>query len=109
MKCRSCFSENLSDILDLGMQPWCGNFLTKEQLGKEEYYPLKLVFCEDCELLQLDHTVPKEVMFSEHDYLSGTTKTLRRHFLELAIENKGQLNLSNSDLIVDIGGNDGTG
>ena len=31
MKCRSCKSENLELILDLGDQPWCNDFLTKEQ------------------------------------------------------------------------------
>jgi len=59
MKCRSCKSENISSILDLGHHPWCNNFLFKEDIGKEPKYPLHLVHCDDCELLQLNYTVPK--------------------------------------------------
>jgi hypothetical protein len=108
MTCRSCSSENLDLILDLGEHPWCNNFLSKEEIGKEKYYPLRLMYCNECELLQLDYTVPKETMFKNHTYVSSTTSTLKKHFLELALENKGQFNLTDSDLIVDIGGNDGT-
>jgi hypothetical protein len=108
MKCKSCGSEKISSILDLGNHPWCNNFLKEEELGKEETYPLHLVHCDKCELLQLNYTVPKEVMFKNHTYVSSTTKTLKKHFLELSIENKEQFNLTKDDLILDIGGNDGT-
>lgn len=71
-------------------------------------YPLHLVFCDNCELLQLNHTVPKEIMFKEHTYVSSTTKSLSNHFYDLALENKQQFGLKKDDLILDIGGNDGT-
>jgi hypothetical protein len=108
MKCRSCGSESLELILDLGNQPWCNDFLTKEQVGKENLYPLRLNYCTDCELLQLDHTVPKETMFGDHCYLSGMTQTLKNHFYEVAEENVKQFSINQDDLVVDIGGNDGT-
>ena len=108
MNCRSCSSENLELILDLGEQPWCNDFLTREQLGKENLYPLRLNHCSNCELLQLDHTVPKETMFGDHCYLSGMTKTLVNHFYEVAAENVKQFDMKAHDLVVDIGGNDGS-
>ncbi|MCK9273073.1 class I SAM-dependent methyltransferase [Candidatus Gracilibacteria bacterium] len=108
LSCRSCSSENLRLIWDLGYQPWGNNILTNEQIRTESYYPLRLFYCNDCTLLQLDHTVPKETMFLNHCYLSGTTETLQNHFYELAKENIKQFNLNKDDLIVDIGGNDGT-
>jgi hypothetical protein len=108
MNCRSCSSENLELILDLGEQPWCNDFLTREQLGKENLYPLRLNHCSSCELLQLDHTVPKETMFGDHCYLSGMTKTLVNHFYEVATENVKQFDMKTDDLVVDIGGNDGS-
>ena len=94
-------------ILNFGQQPWCNDFLTKEMLGSEKLYPLEVVCCRQCELLQLSHTVPKEVMFSDHQYLSSMTSTLEKHFLDIAAENKEQFSLQENDLIVDIGGNDG--
>ncbi|MAD57038.1 MAG: methyltransferase [Porticoccus sp.] len=106
--CRSCKSDDLVGVLDLGNHPWCGDFLKKEELGSENIYPLNLLQCKKCELLQLNYTVPKEVMFSNHSYLSSTTKTLKDFFSKLAKENKKQFNLSKDDIILDIGGNDGT-
>ncbi len=108
MNCRSCNSTSLELLLDLGEQPWCNDFLPKERLGKESIYPLRLNYCEECELLQLDHTVPKETMFGDHCYLSGVTKTLVEHFYEVAKENVEQFNMLPSDLVIDIGGNDGS-
>jgi hypothetical protein len=105
--CRSCGSEKLVEILDFGKQPWCNDFITKDKLGEEKVYPLQVVCCEDCELLQLSYTIPKETMFQNHQYLSSMTSTLGKHFLKIAEENKEQFSLSKDDLIVDIGGNDG--
>lgn len=108
MTCKSCGGKNISTILDLGNHPWCNDFLTETELGYEKLYPLKLMHCDDCTLLQLDYTVPKETMFKNHTYVSSTTNTLKKHFYELAVENKEQFNLNENDLILDIGGNDGT-
>ena len=108
MNCRSCASTKLTSILDLGDHPWCNDFLTEDQLGKEKQYPLHLVQCDKCDLLQLNHTVPKEIMFKNHTYVSSTTKSLAQHFKTLALENKAELKLTKNDLILDIGGNDGT-
>lgn len=116
--CRSCAEEGhpgtktdygFKTIFDFGLQPWCNGFLKQEDFNTEKSYPLELVQCKNCNLLQLNYTVPKETMFLEHDYVSGTTKTLANHFLELATENMNQFpTLHKDDLIVDIGGNDGT-
>ena len=107
IKCRSCNSDRIIKLLNFGTQPWCNDFLTKEMIGSERLYPLEVVCCGECELLQLSHTVPKEVMFSDHQYLSSMTSTLEKHFLNMATENKKQFSLQEDDLIVDIGGNDG--
>lgn len=107
-ECRGCKNKDFSLVLDLGEQPWCNDFLTKEQLGNENKYPLRLTHCDSCGLLQLDYTVPKETMFGDHKYCSGMTKTLLNHFYEVAEENVKQFNMKENDLVVDIGGNDGS-
>lgn len=106
--CICCQSNKLKLILDLGEQPWCNNFLNKEDIGKEEYYPLQLMKCKECQFIQLSYFVPKEKMFSKHDYLSGTTKTLAKHFKEIAKNVTDFTYVEDNDLILDIGGNDGT-
>jgi SAM-dependent methyltransferase len=108
-KCRVCDSSGLELAVDLGFQPWCNHFLKKEKIGKEPFYPLRVVFCMNCRTPQLDYTVPKEIMFGEHTYLSGITKTLSDHFKSVAeeIDNKFFKNTPGKS-VLDIGSNDGT-
>ncbi len=109
MKCRVCDSTNLKEVLNLGKQPWCNDFLKKKDIGKEKKYPLILMFCKSCSLAQLSHTVKKEIMFSDHTYLSGITKTLSNHFKKISIELNNRYNNDNKKKsILDIGSNDGT-
>jgi len=107
--CRVCDSKNLEVVLDLGDQPWCNNFLKKDQIGKEPFYPLKLLYCHCCHTSQLDFTVKKEIMFADHTYLSGVTKSLSDHFKDVAtrVDTSFFLNRKNKS-ILDIGSNDGT-
>ena len=109
MNCRVCDSRNLELAIDLGFQPWCNHFLTREQIGKEPYYPLRVVYCHECSTSQLDYTVKKEVMFSDHTYLSGVTKSLSDHFHCIAAEvDKRFLPRATQKSFLDIGSNDGT-
>ena len=109
MHCRICDGINLEPVIDLGEQPWCNHFLTLEEVGHEPFYPLKVVFCHDCATAQLDYTVKKEIMFGDHTYLSGVTKSLSKHFEEVAKEVDEQFGLRwNKKAVLDIGSNDGT-
>ncbi|MEI6970053.1 MAG: class I SAM-dependent methyltransferase [bacterium] len=109
MNCRVCDSTDLALALDLGRQPWCNNFLKREDVGKEPFYPLRVVYCNACSTLQLDHTVPKEVMFGNHTYLSGVTRSLSEHFRNIAAETDRRFpGTVTGKSVLDIGSNDGT-
>ena len=109
MKCRVCDCTELDLAVDLGMQPWCNNFLKAEEVGKEPFYPLRLVHCRRCGTVQLDYTVPKEIMFGDHTYLSGVTRSLSAHFREIAKEADTVFFSGKKDKsVLDIGSNDGT-
>jgi SAM-dependent methyltransferase len=109
MNCRVCDSTDLDLVLDLGNQPWCNHFLKPEEVGKEPYYPLRLVFCHSCSTTQLDYTVKKEVMFGDHTYLSGVTRSLSEHFRSVADEVNQRVNKTGRPAaVLDIGSNDGT-
>jgi SAM-dependent methyltransferase len=109
MLCRVCDSTDLELAVDLGLQPWCNNFLTKDQVGREPFYPLRLVYCHDCATAQLHYTVPKETMFGDHTYLSGITRSLSEHFRGVAEDVDARF-LASRDRksVLDIGSNDGT-
>lgn len=107
--CRVCDSRHLVLFLDLGMHPWCNDFLTKERVGQEPKYPLRVVWCSDCGTVQLDHTVPKEIMFGDHTYLSGITRSLSDHFKKVAELSLQQVSRPPDRCnVLDIGSNDGT-
>ena len=109
MQCRVCDSTNLELAIDLGSQPWCNHFLKPEEVGKEPYYPLRVLYCHDCATVQLDYTVKKEVMFGDHTYLSGVTKSLSQHFNHVAQEIDEKFFKDTVDKsVLDIGSNDGT-
>lgn len=109
LECRVCDSTRLELAIDLGSQPWCNNFLRKEEVGKEPFYPLQVLYCHDCTTPQLSYTVPKEVMFGNHTYLSGVTKSLSDHFQRIAQEvDNGYFRDTAGKSVLDIGSNDGT-
>jgi hypothetical protein len=107
--CRVCQGQRLEQFLDLGDQPHCNSLLVPAELERAEpIYPLKVWFCYDCTTVQIDYTVPKEQMFSEYLYVSGTTETLKSHFRASAEHLVDNLGLGPGDLVIDIGSNDGT-
>ena len=109
MKCRVCDSKELELAVNLGEQPWANNFLKKEQVGKEPFYPLHVLHCRNCSTAQLDYTVPKETMFGDHTYLSGITKSLSEHFRKVAEEIDSKFFKDQKvKSVLDIGSNDGT-
>ncbi|MBM3833094.1 MAG: class I SAM-dependent methyltransferase [Verrucomicrobia bacterium] len=109
MICRVCDSQELEPAIDLGHQPWCNHFLRKEEVGREPFYPLRVMFCHQCGAAQLDHTVPKEIMFGDHTYLSGVTRSLSEHFRAIAEEvDQRFFAAAEGKSVLDIGSNDGT-
>jgi SAM-dependent methyltransferase len=107
--CRVCDSHELEPAIDLGMQPWCNHFIRPEEAGREPFYPLRVVHCARCSTAQLDFTVRKEVLFGDHTYLSGITRTLSEHFAKVAADvDKDYMQGRTHKSVLDIGSNDGT-
>lgn len=107
--CRICKSQQLIKFLSLGDQPHCNSFLRSEDLNQAEpSWPLELMYCQDCHLVQLSYVVDPDVMFRSYVYVSGTTKTLNEHFRQSAANLVEKFQLPPDSLVVDIGSNDGT-
>jgi SAM-dependent methyltransferase len=106
--CRSCGATGLRPVLDLGLTPLANALLTAEQLTKPEaVYPLELVFCPACTLVQITETVPPEHLFREYFYLSSFSETLLRHAEEIAAELSSSRRLDKNSLVIEIASNDG--
>ncbi len=108
LTCRSCKSQNIKGILSLGFTPLANALLTKEQVfDPEEKFPLDLVFCEDCTLVQIVETVPPEKLFKEYLYTSSVSKTVLDNAQEITGRLMERLKLDESSTVVEVGCNDG--
>lgn len=105
--CRSCSSKNLRLILDLG--PLYLSDFTKGKRPKIKKYPLTLVVCKKCSLVQLLHTTPpKELYTDRYGYRSGISNTMRQELSEIVKKGIKVTKLKKGDVVIDIGANDGT-
>ena len=100
--CRICNNEELHLVLDYGEMPLVNNLNDGEE---PETYPLKLVLCPDCGLVQITETVPPEKLFSEYYYFSSQSQTMLEHSKKLVKELSK--NLDKYSLVIEIASNDG--
>lgn len=107
--CRFCASTRLHEVVDLGMQPLCENFLTHDQIhAMEPFYPLKALVCEDCFLVQVEEFVSgREIFCGEYAYFSSYSESWLRHarrYVEMITQ---RLGLCERSLVVELASNDG--
>ena len=109
-RCQVCDSKNLHTILDLGHQPLCDSLLNNISLNElENYYPLRMIWCEDCSLVQLDYCVDGKIVYHKnYPYRTGITKELVQYQKTIVKSLISKYSLEKDDLVVDLGSNDGT-
>lgn len=104
--CRLCGAGELGNVLSLG-DLYVSTFVKKP--GEGIRAPLELVLCTKCELLQLRHTAPQEILYSRHYwYRSGINQVIINDLKEIAEQVHSMANLRTGDVFLDIGANDGT-
>lgn len=104
--CRTCGGESLTRVLSLPQTPPANELVTEPSTQRS--YPLNVNQCESCGHAQLSHVVSANILFDDYLYVSGTSSIFRAHFKDYAEEIKDRFLNSSSDLIVEIGSNDGT-
>ncbi len=108
--CRSCNEPGLLPVLDLGLTPLANALplpADVENGVKEETFPLVLVFCSKCSLLQIDETVDPEKLFSNYLYFSSFSDQMVRHAEAIADRLVRTENLGKDSLACEIASNDG--
>ncbi|MDP3956506.1 MAG: class I SAM-dependent methyltransferase, partial [bacterium] len=106
-KCRICGNSKLKSVLDLGKMPPANAFAKPESKKVAGNYPLVLKFCEKCSLAQLGHVVSPKILFSDYHYLTSASRPLAEHFIEEAKMIAEKYKVSQEDLVVEFGSNDG--
>jgi len=106
--CRSCGHSILELILSLGRMSLANALLTREQLEESEpTYPLDLVFCPHCVLVQITETVLPENLYREYLYFSSFSDTILRHSEDIVGRLIASHGLGSKSLVVEIASNDG--
>lgn len=108
--CQICGDRNLKSILFIGFIPPVNTMPKISSVPLEEAaYPLEMLRCEKCTLVQIGCEVRADVLFPpDYPYLSSSTRILRENFGDLYREANELLKLKKEDLVIDIGSNDGT-
>lgn len=82
--CRACGSSQLTLVLDLGRTALANDFLTSTEVrGYSRFFPLRLLLCPDCSLVQLADVVDPKVLYSHYSYVTSTSRTMEEHLTRL--------------------------
>jgi len=107
-ECRVSGSTNLLTVLDLGDQALTGVF-PKNIYEDITSGPLRLVWCPDSGLLQLQHTFNLSEMYGiNYGYRSGLNQSMVRHLHQKVNHLVCLRSVDNGDVVIDIGSNDAT-
>ena len=108
-KCRACQGTRFYSVLNMSNNALVNSLISKENLEEpEETYPLEVVRCEKCSLVQLKKPIDSNKIYKDVDYLyfSSDMPGLSDYFKEYANDLKDRF-LSVGDFVVEIGSNDG--
>ncbi len=106
--CRSCSRDGLETVLDLGATPLANDFRPIERLDEPlPRYPLMVVFCPACALIQLTETVAPETLFSQYPYFSSVSDTVLENARAIATRLCSERHLDASSRVVEVASNDG--
>jgi hypothetical protein len=108
--CQACGKPTLSSVLFVGYIPPVNAMLEIGSAPEEQpAYPLELLNCTSCGLVQIGLEADPEVLFPpSYPYRSNSTRILRNNFTDLYRNCREMFALGPDDLCVDIGSNDGT-
>jgi hypothetical protein len=104
--CRICGSQDLHEVLDLGMQP-PANSLRETLAESVPEAPLTLIYCKQCSTAQLTATVDPYYLFNQYVWVTATSSTARAYSEIYADEVLVRTKLT-TPFVVEIASNDGT-
>jgi SAM-dependent methyltransferase len=107
--CRSCGASALTPVLSLGTTPVANALVDPDRApAADPAFPLEIVFCGSCSLVQLGYVLPADRIFDEeYPYYSSFSEALGRH---AAAHVSGLLDarqLGPGALAVEVASNDG--
>lgn len=108
-QCRFCNTGLQHVFVDLGLSPLCQTQIAIEQLNSgEAFYPMCVMVCHSCYLVQLDEYVKPDVIFSEqYPYFSSYSDSWVAHAKKYVDHMRETYSIGSDSFVVEIASNDG--
>jgi SAM-dependent methyltransferase len=109
MKCRHCGNELVLPLIDLGSAPPSNAYLTEKTLkAPEKWFPLKVLVCSECWLVQTeDYAGAEELFDADYAYFSSFSTTWLKHAEHYVTSMVGRFGLNEKSHVVEVAANDG--
>ncbi|MBN2907060.1 MAG: methyltransferase domain-containing protein [Rhodobacteraceae bacterium] len=109
MNCRHCNTPLSQVFLDLGHAPPSNAYLDAAALRAPEItYPLRILVCSDCKLVQTEDYAAAEEFFSpDYAYFSSTSRSWLDHAARYCAMITERLGLDAESLVIEVAANDG--
>ena len=109
MKCRHCGAPLDLPFIDLGSAPPSNSYLTEAALnGPETWYPLRVLVCTACWLVQTEDHAGRDEFFSEdYAYFSATSTSWLAHAKAYVEVMTDRFDLTPDSMVVEVAANDG--
>ena len=109
MNCRFCQSELHETFLDLGFAPPSNSYLEAKDLSRpEQYYPLRVMVCDSCWLVQTqDFANADEFFNATYAYFSSTSASWLDHAKRYCTNITARLGLGPKSFVIEVASNDG--
>jgi SAM-dependent methyltransferase len=106
--CRSCGAILQDTFVDLGMSPLANSYVRPEGLNRAEpFYPLRVLICRRCLLVQVEVFESPEHIFSDYAYFSSYSESWLRHAKTYVDCVTARFELGPKHKVVEIASNDG--
>ena len=102
MKCK-IIKKKIDPFMSFGKMPLANAFIKEKEFGKEFFYEMKVGFCDELSLFQLDeHPDPSQMFNKSYPFYSGSSEYMKRHFYKYAKWIKANY-LRKDSMIIEIG------
>ena len=109
MKCRHCGTSLVTPLIDLGSAPPSNAYLTEKTLkAPEKWFPLKVLVCSQCWLVQTeDYAGAEELFDADYAYFSSFSTSWLKHAEQYVADMVNRFELTEKSYVVEIAANDG--
>lgn len=109
MKCRHCASPLELTFVDLGESPPSNSYISAGRASEPEtVYPLRVLVCKRCWLVQTEDFADREELFSsDYAYFSSYSSTWLSHCKTFVERMRSRFRLDSSSLVIEVAANDG--